>query len=530
MRIARWVLPWVLGAALLGCGAANTSRPEQPEFDVVVVGAGLGGLTAGARLATAGFEVLVLEQNYKVGGCTSSFTRGEFRFDAALHQLALGGDGIVRDILNETGVLDRIELIPAPELARSMFPGFDFTTPASKRETIAALKERWPEEADDIDAFFQLAEQTASEMNDLRELYRANAFSEAMTKLLVPVRQPNLFKWRNATLADMFEVYFDDPDLEAVISQYWLYFGPPPSKVWGPMFLAAYHSYLEHGAWQIRGSSQALSDALASRITELGGTVRTGVRVTGISVDGGVARGVTTATGEQISARYVVSNADPFQTFHTLVGKEKSPAEILQRIDELDPSNSLVGVYLGLDVTAVRWDIDEYEIFYNTSRDFDAMYQAMMEGRFEAGAVSLTFYSNLGDEFYAPEGKSVLVLNSYSSADYWPDPGPDYQARKAKMQDELIAVAERVLPGLSDHIVVKVGMTPRTIYTLTSHTGGVPYGWDLVPEHHERLGNETPLEGLYLAGSWAGMVHGASGAMMSGSNAARLIMDEEGLD
>ncbi|MBW2277521.1 MAG: all-trans-retinol 13,14-reductase, partial [Deltaproteobacteria bacterium] len=93
-----------------------------------------------------------------------------------------------------------------------------------------------------------------------------------------------------------------------------------------------------------------------------------------------------------------------------------------------------------------------------------------------------------------------------------------------------IEVAENVLPGLSDQIEVEVGMTPRTIQRYTLHAGGVPYGWDLVPEHYERIGNSTPIEGLLLAGSWAGMVHGAAGALMSGQRAAWLVLEQEGIE
>jgi len=528
MHFTRLAILLAAASLAVSCGSGQKAGVGRVDHDVVIIGGGMGGLTAGATLAQAGLDVLLLERRYQVGGCTSSFSRGEFNFDAGLHQLSMGGgDGAVRQILEETGVLGKIELIQLPELARSIFPGVDFTTPTSQTAAISDLKRRWPKEAGDIDAFYRLAAEVSKEMAELSEMYRSDAVTAGLSKLLIPLRQPNLFAWRDSTLSDVLDKYFEDNDLKAVISQYWLYFGPPPSKVWAPMFLAAYYSYVSNGAWQIRGSSQALSDAFAARIRESGGTVRTGTSVVGIDIENGRVSGVVTADGTRTTARYVISNADPFQTFKRLIRKEDAPPDLLTRIDDLRPSNSLAGVYLGLDVTPARWNINEYEIFYHTSNDTSAMYEAMIEGRFDEGAVSLTFYSNTGDTFYAPEGKSVLVLNAYAAADYWTEPG--YEGKKSAREEQLITLAEHVLPGLRDHIVVREGMTPYTIEYFTRHEGGVPYGWDLVPKHYERIGNDTPIEGLFLAGAWAGMIHGGSGAILSGSRAARLIMDIEGI-
>lgn len=521
----------LLTVIVVACASKQNPETEILEYEVIIVGAGLGGLTAGLQLADAGLRVVVLEQRNKVGGCASSFSRGEFNFDAALHQLSIGGGkGKVLEILRDLKVLDRIELIRTKELARSIFPGIDFTTPTDKSRAIAILKARWPDEANEIDRFYQLAAAISREMLSLSDLYKRNWLSTFLTKLVIPFRQPHLFKWRNATLSEVLDEYFDSPELKAVISQYWVYFGPPPSKVWAPMFLTAYYSYFQNGAWQIRGSAQSLSNALADRIVELGGDVRTGKRVAKIQVERGAVTGIVTADGELLRSRYVVSNADPFQTFLELIGEEKSPAEIIEKVRRLKPSNSLVGVYLGLDVEPSHFGIDTYEIFYNTSLDSDLMYKDMLEGRFTEGALTITIYSNIGDDFYAPAGKSVVVLNAYSGLEYWPKPGPEYLAKKKDMEEQLIRLAENVLPGLRQHILVREGMTPYTIKSYTGQNGGVPYGWNMVPKHFERLANDTPINGLYLAGSWAGMIHGVSGAILSGERAAQFVLDKERMD
>lgn len=516
-------------AALPGC--ASIQNPPQPpsDYDVIIIGGGVGGLTAGARLSTAGLSVMLVEQHYKVGGCNTSFERGAFKFDASLHQLSMGtGRGSVRKILAQVGALQKIQLIQIPELARSIFPGVDFTMPTGVTPISAAFRQQWPAEAKNIDGFFHFAETISNEMMALSDLYRFSRFYAGLNKLFIPLLQPTLFRWRNATLKDVVDHFFSDPTLKAVIVQYWTYMGPPPSKVWAPGFIMAFYSYVKNGAWQIKGSSQALSDALAEVIIENGGAIETATLVTKINIDPHGAKGVTVDTGKTFTSRYVISNADPFQTLNKLVGEQHLSAKAKERLEHLQPSNSLAGVYLGLDVEPSFWGIETYEVFYHTSLDEDAMYEAMMAGRFDEGAVSITFYTHLNDPFYAPEGQSVLVLNTYSSMDYWPERGPEYTAKKAQMTDQLIDMAEKLLPGLREHIVVQDAMTPRTIETFTMHRDGVPYGHDLTPDQWGGFGIRTDVDRLYLVGSWANLVHGTGGAILSGHKAASLILDQEG--
>jgi len=518
---------------LLGCSAASSvKKSDHSDYDAIVVGAGMGGLSAAAHLAAGGMRVLVLEQHFKVGGCTTSFRRGEFRFDAALHELSIGGGRekpLLEILLEQAGVRDKVELIRIPELGRAIFPGFEFTTPNGEHEMVSAMAARWPKEAAGAERFRQLMSRIHDEVSQLRSLYLGNPVKAMLTKLAVPLRQRTLFKYRSATLAEVMDELFDDPQAKAVASQFWSYHGPPPERQWALIYLAAHYGYLLNGAWQVKGSSQALSNAYASRIEELGGTVKTGTRVAKILVEKGRVRGVETAEGERFTAKYVVSNADPYQTFYGLVGADKTPRSMRRKLEWMKPSNSMVGVYLGLDVPMEHFGVRDYEVFVNTSLDTSAMYENAMAGRYDEGFASVTLYSNLGDPFYAPPGKSVVTVNTYSDKALWPEPGPAYEAQKRKMMNELVGMAERVLPGVRDHIEVSVGMTPRTIESYTLNYDGTPYGWAFTPEQHARMEIPTPIDGLYMAGAWTWPAHSVGMAQVSGFFAARMILAEAGL-
>ncbi len=178
MKTAGWlVLPVLfLTLACLMCAWRPGPIPKDrdTDYDAVVIGAGMGGLSAAVHLAAGGMKVLVLEQHHKVGGCTSSFSRGGFNFDAALHEMAGGGPGTeLGNILQEAGVYDKVELIRIPNLYRSIFPGVDFTYPGDMDAAIKALSERWPQEAKGIEAFHRLMERLYAELTSMENPQQA---------------------------------------------------------------------------------------------------------------------------------------------------------------------------------------------------------------------------------------------------------------------------------------------------------------------------------------------------------------------
>jgi len=514
----------------INCASVSpVSTEKEIDYDVIIVGGGLGGLSAGAHLATGGMKVLLLEQHHKVGGCTTSFSRGEFNFDVALHEMAGGGSGekTLIDLMKLAGVYDKVELIKIKNLYRAIYPGVDFTYPGDLDAAIKALSERWPHERRGIVKFHRLMGEIHTEAQAFGDLYRKGFFYRNTVMVQAPFKQEHLFKYLMTPVQDILDECFSDPEIKAVVSQFWVYYGPPPSRLWSIIFMSANYSYLKYGSYQVMGSSQALSNAYASRIKELGGVVKTGTLVTSIMVEKGKAVGVKTENSDTFTSRYVVSNADPFQTFFTLVGKEKTPAGIGRKIRKLKPGVSLVGVYMGLDVPPSFWNCTDHEIFYNSSLDPDENYKNMMAGNYEKGAAAITFYTNLGDPFYSPPGKSVLVIHAYSEIKMWPEDRDQYREMKERVGDQLITLAENVLPGLKDHIVVKEIITPRTLKAFTMQKDGIPYGWDFTPSQGLRLTNDTPIKGLYLAGSWTNPGHGVGTAQISGYQAAMLILDVE---
>lgn len=521
---------------IFGC-ATRMSEKHQTVYDVIVIGSGMGGLSAATHLAQKNLNVLVLEQHDKIGGCTTSFQRGDFTFDVSLHGMPGGGPGknnrALYKLLEMTGVGRKVEMFELPYFYRSVYPGIDITIPSNWDGFKKTLKQRWPEEAEGIDKFHELCSDLMKDLLSLKNMFRYDGVKRFFVKAMVPIRQPTLFEWRDKTFKDLMDFCFESDDIKAVVSQLWVYYGAPVSEQSALISMAATESYLSDGVWHIKGTSQALSDAYSERIRELGGELKTGTMVKEIVVQNGVATGVATEQGDTYQSRYVVSNTDPYQLVYELVGVEEFPHAYVDKLESMKPANSLYGVYLGLNIDLRDLGYRDTEIFYNTSKDSAILYENMAYGNLDEGSVAITIYSNYGDPVYAPPGKSVVVLNAYSSIEAWPEYKTDaYYEMKNKKAKELIGLAANVIPELENRNCIEEmdAFTPYTIKRYTKNKGGVVYGFYLSPNQWQKIPNRTPIENIFIAGSWSQVWHGAGAAQINGWRAARLIMDEEGID
>ncbi len=524
-------------AFLATAACANKKRPtNEADYDVIIIGGGMGGLSAGAHLASKGLKVLLLEQHHKVGGCTTNFTRGDFTFETALHEMAGGGPGradrALFKLLEVTGVDKKVELYELKDFYRSIYPGVDVSMPGTWEAWDAKLKETWPEEAAGIDKFHTLCSGLMSDLLALKDLFRQTGFDAFLTKAQVPFKQKTFYEWKDKTTQELMDECFTNEDIKAVVSQFWVYYGAPIPEATSLLLLAATDGYLTDGPWHVKGTSQALSNAYAERIEELGGTVKVGELVTKIILEDGMATGVETALGNTYSSRYVVCNTDPYQMVFKLIGEENLPKDYVANLKAMKPANSLFGVYMGLNIDLKAKGYAFTEAFYSTTKDTTVLYNNMMAGDFANGATTITVYSNYGDPIFAPPGKSVVVLHSYSDFNIWPKDQAEYLKMKEEKANELIALAAKVVPELADPSIVEVKevITPVTLNEFTMNEGGVIYGFYMNVDQWQKIPNDTPIDNIFIASNWSQAWFGVSATQVNGWRAARLILDREGIE
>ncbi len=517
-----------------GCG--GKARPSfDADYDVIIIGAGVGGMSAATTLASNGLKVLLLEQHHKVGGCATNFKRGVFTFNTAMHLLVGAGDRVPNEGLNKlnrtSGVYGKFKVYELPDYYRSIYPGIDFRVPNRWDELDKALKEQWPEESAGIDKFHKLCSDLYDEAFSIKDMFRLSPAKALLVKVQIPFKQKTLYEWKDKTLADLMNECFTNEDIKAVLNQTWVYYGAPVDDQSALFYMTATNGIMAYGTYHVFGTAQAMSDAYAERITELGGEIKTGTLVTKIIIEDGLARGVETEFGDTYSARYVVCNTDPYQMVFKLIGEENLPKSYVDKIKSMRIANSLFGVYLGLNIDLKELGYTDTEIIYSSDKDSMKIYDSMMKGDFANGASSISIYSNFEDPIYAPPGKSCVVLHAYSDYDAWPKDRDEYQKMKEEKAWEQIKVAARIIPEIADpkNIEVLEVVTPQSLEEYTLNYKGVPYGFYLDTKQWDKIPNDTPIDNVFIASNWSQAWFGMGAGQVNGWRAARMILDREGI-
>jgi C-3',4' desaturase CrtD len=487
---------------------------------VVVIGAGIGGLTAGALLAHRGYSVLILDQALVPGGCASTFKRKGFTFDVGATQVAgLEPGGIHHRIFSELEI-DLPAATHCDPACAVFLPGEN--TPINVWRDPEKWKQERNKQFPGSEAFWGL----------LAELFKASWQFQGRDPVLPPRNVWDLWRLTQAvrpstfitvpytlfTVGDALRAYklAQDKRLRTFLDLQLKLYSQVSAEETALLYAATALSVSQapQGLFHLKGSMQVLSDCLVEALERDGGKLLMRHTVENIIVKKGFACSVIVKnqkTGEmwEEPADHVVANVT-VQNLVELLGN-KAPRGYKKRVEKLTAPSGAFVVYLGVDASAIPSECPPHlQFLYNPNGPV---------GENNSLFVSV---SHTGDG-RAPEGKATIIASSFVDVEKWWN--EDYEGLKQKFTEQAISHLNKYFYLKPETIIHVEAATPRTFYRYTGRDKGIVGGiGQRIPTFGPfGFANRTPIPGLWLVGDSTHPGEGTAGVSYSALTVVRQI-------
>ncbi|UCD84547.1 MAG: FAD-dependent oxidoreductase [Deltaproteobacteria bacterium] len=496
----------------------------RDRYDVVVVGAGIGGLTAAALLAKRGVRVLVVEHHYIPGGACTILRRVGFTFDASVAMMfGFGEKGFNahRFVMNE--LEEEIDIIPHDSLYRMHIFGKQITFWRDFERFFRELVAVFPNQERELRSLYNYLYRIYQNMIVPNEMVQPPTEMPKSQLLKNFLRNPlglmEMARIMFRSSQDLLEQFVTDPkllDFFDMLSETYCYCNSSetPAALTATMFVDNH----EGGAFYPSGSPQILSSKLEKVIERNGGQLIFRRRVDEILIYRGQAYGVRLVDGTEIMADRVVSNATVWNLYGQLIRPRHIKPKRLKWAQSLVPTYGSFVLYLGVDSRGIPEDTRPIEMF--------------VENRSDLAARDITmFISSMDDPTLCPPGTHVLTVTTPAKKK-WPRPSdPEYQSEEYKRRKEretemLLDQVEMYFPDLRKYIKVMEVATPSTIERFILKNWGAVGGPKQMmgQEMMKRLHARSEWKNLYNCGDSTVMGIGIVSTTASGVGAANMVL------
>ena len=512
------------------------------SFDVIIIGAGMGGLVAGTALVDKGYRVLIVEKHIIPGGYTTNFERKDFTFEVSTHLLnGCGPGGAIYEELRKIGAHERVEFVEVETLMlwRDLVSGIDHQLPAAIGNYVEKLVEIFPHQEQGIRGFYGKYGAMVDLMfaNSRLNAEEGRAHREKHASTI-----QEMLSLEGKSGADILDPYISDPDLRDMMTILTGFFGLAYDEIDAMTFVMGDMSYRVEGegAYYPVGGSGRFSRVIADMFEERGGTLLLNREVTRLTFSDGLATGIIARkrSGRQVSARAqcIIANSDVTALVTELTPEGTFPADYVKSIEDRVPCVSAVILYAGLDFDLRDRGITDYEIHatWGERSTSEIMNEISRTGDYSLlPAGSATVYSNV-DPTCCPPGKSVVSTICFAEPEVFErvldggrKRGKAYKKLKKQVTAQLLEKMGRALgvPDLESHVEVLELATPVTLKRYTNHRGGSFVGWRNTPDQggFDSIPQQSPVANLFLCGQWVFPAGGVSPVITGGNNAAALV-------
>jgi phytoene dehydrogenase-like protein len=491
------------------------------EKSIIIVGAGIAGLSTGCYARMNGFKTTVFEMHKKPGGLCAAWKRKGYTFDVSMHMLAGSKTGPLHQMWQELGVTRNREFYYRDEFVRIESGDKCLSYCADPRRLEEQLMAASPADAKLIREFMRLF--TGKDMMNAMSLKPAElvGFVDIIKSLIaLAPHAGNLLRYRKQTLQE-FALRFSNPFLRSAIQ---LVVDSPgwPMLRFPMIALAGFHKTMVREAGVPLGGSHAVVLGIAEYYQKLGGEIQYKSRIKGIVIENHRAVGVRLDDGTEHRADIVVWAGDGHTAIFDILGERYIDDTIRKMYQQWIPVMPVVQVMLGVDKDLSK---EPERLIFEIEKPITV---AGEECRF------IFFIHHCFDPSMAPAGKSAAEVWYATRYEYWEELAKDrarYEEEKKRIADITIAELDKRWPGFASHIEVVDVPTPMTYVRYTGNWKGSPDGWYITPENAGALKMMRTLPGLsafYMVGQWTYPFTGTVMAALSGRQLIELLCKQNG--
>ncbi len=512
----------------------------KPYYDVAIIGAGIGGLTAAAILSKAGMRVCVLEKEPHAGGYLAGFRRKDFRFDTAIHWLNQCAPGGMASKIFDLLGSDHPTPVSQKRIRRYKGESFDYLLTNNPDE----LRDQWiaefPHEREGLIRFFKAAKKLGKSFHDFSKIFRTEesmGMQERMKnkipllKFAIPfipyisyTGEKGLKKGLNKFFKDekLHRIFTGETELlSCLVPIGWAYYGDfqsPPA-----------------------GGGQVIPEWMEHIVKYYGNDIFYKAPVKEILLNGTTAVGVSFEHFKHsytVNSKYVIAACDVETLYEKMLPEHAIPQKLKTKLKDAELYSSSVTISVALGCTPQELGFNE-ELVHIVSENTPAGQHC--DGNPYTSEISILAPS-FRDPSLAPEGQGTLTLFMPAFMDYdgeWQtgkdaagnyERGEAYKKLKGSIAEIIIdRVEQAVAPGLRKHILFYDVATPVTHWRYTGNRGGTMMG--AKPGKKNMQGKvahyQTPVKNLLLGGHWAELGGGVPIAVKAGTNASLLIFRKE---
>ena len=511
------------------------------DYQAIVIGAGLGGLSSALTLAQAGIKTLLIEQHNIPGGCATSFKRGRFEFEGSLHEFCgygkpghLGYAGrLVEEIYDV-----HPDIRPCQDLFRAIFTSrsgkyIDITLPIGEQEIIDAMDKAIPGSREGMEKFISLCR----EASEVSNYFDAHMFDKKKANGEVKISKSyfmkHFFRYLQVAEEPFNEVCRKiglPEDAIDVLDCYKVYLGVDPDEVSFAHLATMIYSYIAFGPVIIAPNSHALSLQLLEKFQSHGGTAYFNVKALKVEADKkGKIYGVMTDQG-LFRCEEVIANVYPTTAYNHLLSENvKIPKREKRKAAAFKVSSRFVNIYLGLNKSFQELGIDEYTLFYpGDMREKHTQSKDPTDYLLSAATAYNLVYPEI-----SPKGTGILTLTLAYEDDIWGEIDPkDYFKCKEELAKKAIKHYEEVRGiSISPYIEEIEVATPWTFARFLATPQGGVYGikmnkWNTILTALLGIRRDQPIDGFKTTGASGARGDGYSQSLWSGRDIGLLALEE----